>query len=101
MAVGARALLMSDMHPAIAGFFDQLSSQVQELLAGVHADGTTVSWTAPHEDPDPDFTWWSCGISIDPGAYVFAGTLQEAWTTLGGAFDAASDSPLENEFAGI
>lgn len=92
---------MSDMHPAIATFFDQLQNQVQDLLAGVHSDGSRVSWTATSGDLDPNLVWWSCGVSIDPGAFVFAGALQESWTTLGGAFDAAADSPFENEFGGI
>jgi flagellar motor switch protein FliN/FliY len=92
---------MSDMHPAITTFFDQLSSQMQELLAGVHSDGTTVSWTASGRQLAGDLVWWSCGVSIDPGAFVFAGASQESWTTLGGAFDAASDDRFENDFGGV
>ncbi len=92
---------MSDMHPAVAKFFDQLTTQMQDVLARVQPDGTTVSWTAANPESREDLTWWSCGISVDPGAFVFAGATQENWTTLGGAFDTASDKPFENEFAGI
>src|ERR1041385_5638171 len=91
---------MSDMHPAVSSFFDQLSTQMQDLLAGVHADGTSVSWTAASELP-PDLAWWSCGISVDPGVCVFAGTTEADWTGLGAAFDTASDIPFAANFGGV
>jgi flagellar motor switch protein FliN/FliY len=92
---------MSDLHPAIANFFDQLTAQIQESLAGVHPDGTTTSWTAAKPESRADVTWWSCGISIDPGASVLACAPEETWSALGRAYEAASNEPLENDFSGI
>jgi flagellar motor switch protein FliN/FliY len=92
---------MSDLHPAIANFFDQLTAQIQESLAGVHSDGTTVSWTAPNPESRADLTWWSCGISVDPRASVLACAPEETWSALGRAYEAASDESFENDFSGI
>jgi flagellar motor switch protein FliN/FliY len=92
---------MSDLHPAIANFFDQLTAHIQESLAGVHSDGTTISWTAANPESRADLTWWSCGISIDPGASVLAYASEETWSALGRAYEAASGEPLENDFSGI
>lgn len=92
---------MADMHPAIASFFDQLTVQMQEFLAGVQPDGTTISWTAASPEPRADLIWWSCGISVDPAASVFAGAPEETWNALARAYDAASQEPFENDFAGM
>jgi flagellar motor switch protein FliN len=92
---------MSDLHPAIAKFFDQLTAQIQESLASAQLDGTTISWTSANPESRADLMWWSCGISVDPGAFVMAGAPEETWITLGRAYETASDEPFENAFSGI
>lgn len=91
---------MSDLHPAIVNFFDQLTAQIQESLASVQ-DGTTISWTAANTQSRADLMWWSCGISVDPRAFVLAGAPEETWSALGRAYEATSDEPFENDFSGI
>jgi len=92
---------MSDMHPAIANFFDQLSTQMQEGLARVQPDGTTISWTAANPKSGGDLVWWSCGVSVDAAAFVFVGASEESWNALGRAYEAASEEAFVSDFGGM
>jgi len=92
---------MADLHPAIASFFDQLTAHMQESLAGVQQEGTRISWTAAKPESHDDLIWWSCGISVDPAAFVFAGASEETWSTLGRAYETASEDFVGNGLAGI
>jgi len=92
---------MPDLHPAVATFFDELTAHMREALAGVHPDGTAVSWSGTTPESGADLTWWSCGISVDPAALAMAGAPAESWNALGRAYEAASDEALENDFSGM
>jgi flagellar motor switch protein FliN len=92
---------MSDMHPAIANFFDQLSTQMREGLAGVRPDGTTISWTAASPKSRADLVWQSCEVSVTSAALVFVGASEESWHSLGRAYEAASEEAFASDFGGI
>jgi flagellar motor switch protein FliN/FliY len=92
---------MSDLHPAIASFLDEITARIQESLASLPPEGITISWTASNPEARADLMWWSCGISVDPRAAILAGASEETWSTLGRAYETASDESFENAFSGM
>lgn len=84
---------MATFNPSVAGFFDHLTSGLEETLSQTQGMKVTISWL-PSEARSPDLTWWSCGVSVDAAAQLYAGASSETWEVLGG-------NPAENNYGGM
>jgi flagellar motor switch protein FliN/FliY len=74
---------VATFNPSVAAFFDHLTSGLEETLSQTQGERITISWL-PSEARSLDLTWWSCGISIDAAAQLYAGASAETWEILGG-----------------
>jgi len=78
------------MNSSVAAFFDHLTSGLADTLSQTQGTAVTISWL-PSEARSLDLTWWSCGVSVDAAAQLYAGASGETWEVLGG-------DPAENNF---
>jgi flagellar motor switch protein FliN/FliY len=84
---------VATFNSSVAGFFDHLTGGLEESLSQTQGMKVTISWL-PSEARSSDLTWWSCGVSVDAAAQVFAGASNETWEVLGG-------NPAENNSGAV
>jgi len=76
---------MSDKQQLISGILDAFTRTVSEALAETGPEEIRVNWSLtplPQDDPET-WTWWSSGLSTQPGANFFVGAPEETWEKLG------------------
>jgi flagellar motor switch protein FliN/FliY len=84
---------VATFNSSVAGFFDRLTGGLEDTLSQTQGMKVTISWL-PSEARSSDLTWWSCGVSVDAAAQLYAGASSETWEVLGG-------NPAENTYGAI